>query len=64
MCEYCEPNNEGDCEPFGNDKVYVFWLHKCYQKRWKIVSTFAEADIDFCPMCGRNLTEERWLMNL
>ena len=57
MCEYCEPNNEGDCEPFGNDKVYVFWLHKCYQKRWKIISTFAEADIDFCPICGRELKD-------
>lgn len=68
MCEYCEPNKHGICTPMAvNDigfKVPLVDLWLDNEKRNNRIIMLVHYDeseplelgINFCPMCGRNLT--------
>lgn len=68
MCEYCKKYQE---KPFSNEygdsEFMLCWSYSSFKNRkkvWHIVALaegvgFHSGKINFCPMCGRKLTEKK-----
>ena len=60
MCEYCEEDYDGWYKPLDkNGHVCVF--DTPHEKRIDVTyyGNRLRIDINYCPMCGRNLREEK-----
>lgn len=67
MCEYCEPSKHGICKPLAsrykgiNTPLVDIWKNENLSRLEMLIHYDGEEptqlNINFCPMCGRNLTE-------
>lgn len=53
-CEYCTPDENGECCPVGSFPD-AFWLAK-KEDRWELYSNMgSRQQVYHCPMCGEKL---------
>ena len=74
MCKFCEPNKDNKCKPLmqcldklnGYERVRVHHTRPCKadpnRDFWRLYcerfGVFIYAEINYCPMCGRKLTNQ------
>lgn len=66
MCEYCAPSEYGKCADIIGEKFIDatdrFWLSVASGKFRIERYGYESAPINYCPMCGRLLKDEKYIM--
>lgn len=56
MCMFCETDKDGYIYALDKNAHFCVWKQ---QLRIRVYGKIWHVDINFCPMCGRNLKEEK-----